>query len=295
MQSSLDDVLTLGQDQEAQYELRRPSHAETVAPSRPSLREINAIVRSLGIHALGREDYCILLDGRMGTRGERFALTLRRRRRVIAAHRLPAWWGAVMTEPWHARDLLLIALFTGMRPSKVIALRWDYIDLVGKVLYVPQIESGNWFGLPMSDFLAELITQRRRIVGWSDWVFPGRGHTGHIAETKSIVKRVAGRSAVPFTWQALQRTFITIATSLDVPGYTLKRLLGHGTGDHTAGYIVGDVESLRDPVQRIADRILGLARCCRQTPLDIKATAIGRVRASGDTVETRPALRRAAN
>lgn len=258
MQSSLDDVLTLGRDQEAQYELRRPSQVA----SRSSLREINAIVRSLGIHALGREDYCILLDGRMGTRGERFArkLTLRRRRRVIAAHRLPAWWGAVITEPEHARDLLLIALFTGMRQSKVIALRWDYIDLVGKVLYFPQNESGNWFGLPMSDFLAELIIQRRRIVGWSDWVFPGRGHTGHIAEIKSIVKRVAGRSAVPFTWQALQRTFITIATNLDVPAYTLKRLLGHGTDDDTAGYIVGDVEWLRDPVQRIADRILGLAR-----------------------------------
>jgi integrase len=258
MQSSLDDVLTLGRDQEAQYELRRPSQAA----SRSSLREINAIVRSLGIHALGREDYCILLDGRMGTRGERFArkLTLRRRRRVIAAHRLPAWWGAVITEPEHARDLLLIALFTGMRQSKVIALRWDCIDLVGKVLYFPQNESGNWFGLPMSDFLAELIIQRRRIVGWSDWVFPGRGHTGHIAEIKSIVKRVAGRSAVPFTWQALQRTFITIATNLDVPAYTLKRLLGHGTDDDTAGYIVGDVEWLRDPVQRIADRILGLAR-----------------------------------
>jgi integrase len=147
-----------------------------------------------------------------------------------------------------------------MRQSKVIALRWDYIDLVGKVLYFPQNESGNWFGLPMSDFLAELIIQRRRIVGWSDWVFPGRGHTGHIAEIKSIVKRVAGRSAVPFTWHALQRTFITIATNLDVPAYTLKRLLGHGTDDDTAGYIVGDVEWLRDPVQRIADRILGLAR-----------------------------------
>jgi hypothetical protein len=100
---------------------------------------------------------------------------------------------------------------------------------------------------------------------------------------------------VPFTWQALQRTFITIATNLDVPAYTLKRLLGHGTGDDTAGYIVGDVETLRDPVQRIADGILGLARCCPQNRLDIKATAIGRVRASGDTVETRPALRRAAN
>jgi len=248
--------------QEAQGERGQPAYAEAPATPRPSLREINVTIRSLGIHALGREDYRVLLDGRMATRGARFAnkLTLRRRRRLIAAHRLPAWWGAVTTEPEYARDLLLIALFTGMRQTQVMTLRWDYVDLVDKVLYVQQTESGSWFGLPMSDFLAELIGQRRRIFGGSAWVFPGRGRTGHIAETKSIIKRVAGRSAVPFTWQDLQRTFVTIATNLDVPAYGLKRLLGHGTGDDTAGYIVGDVEWLRDPVQRIADRILRLAR-----------------------------------
>jgi integrase len=247
---------------ETREEPERSARVQT-AP-RPSLSEINAIIRGLGIHALGREDYGVLLDGRMATGRARSAprLTLRRRRRVIAAHRLPAWWAAVMTEPEYARDLLLTALFTGSGPSKILALRWDYVDLAGKTLYFPQIDSVHWLGLPMSDFLAELINERRRTVGWCDWVFPGRGRTGHIAEIKSIVKRVGERSAVPFTLSDLRRSFIAIAANLDVPVFIVKRLLGHRSGDATGRYggdIVAELELLRDPVQRIADRILRLA------------------------------------
>jgi hypothetical protein len=56
---------------------------------------------------------------------------------------------------------------------------------------------------------------------------------------------------------ALRRTFITIAESLDISAYALKRLLNHKmTNDVTAGYIVADVERLRKPMQLITDYIL---------------------------------------
>lgn len=58
----------------------------------------------------------------------------------------------------------------------------------------------------------------------------------------------------------LRRTFISIAESLDIPAYALKRLLNHRADtDVTGGYIVIGVERLRLPVERIAARILELA------------------------------------
>ena len=58
----------------------------------------------------------------------------------------------------------------------------------------------------------------------------------------------------------LRRTFITVAESLDIPHYALKRLLNHrADSDVTGGYIVINAERLRDPVERIAARILELA------------------------------------
>jgi integrase len=62
-----------------------------------------------------------------------------------------------------------------------------------------------------------------------------------------------------FTLHDLRRTFITVAESLDIPAYAIKRLVNHKlSGDVTAGYIVGDVERLRAPMQRITDYLLRL-------------------------------------
>jgi integrase len=184
----------------------------------------------------------------------------RRRQTVVAPHQLPAWWSAIMSEREDARDFLLVAMFTGMRRGEIAGLRWDNIDLIGRTLLVPRTKNGDPLVLPLSTFLAELFAGRRAAVGLSEWVFPGKGRTGHLAETKSFTRRVCTASGVRFTLHDLRRTFITIAESLDIPAYALKRLLNHrADGDVTGGYIVMDVERLRGPVERIATRIRELA------------------------------------
>ena len=55
----------------------------------------------------------------------------------------------------------------------------------------------------------------------------------------------------------LRRTFVTIAESLDISSYALKRLVNHSQkGDVTAGYIVMSIDRLREPMNRIAAYIL---------------------------------------
>jgi integrase len=91
-------------------------------------------------------------------------------------------------------------------------------------------------------------------------VFPSRSKTGHITETKTFTQRVSEASGVNFTMHDLRRTFIAIAESLDIPAYALKRLLNHrADSDVTGGYIVINAERLREPVERIADRIMEMA------------------------------------
>jgi len=183
----------------------------------------------------------------------------RRRQSVVTAVDLPAWWKAVMAEPDYSRDFLLTALFTGMRRSEVMQLRWENVDLSAKTLYLPTTKNGDPLTLPLSEFLADLLAQRREANQGSPWVFPGPGRTGHLVETKKFLLRVSAGSGVSFTLHDLRRTFITIAESLDVPYYALKRLLNHRTsGDVTGGYIVVNAERLREPVELVAKRILEL-------------------------------------
>ena len=93
---------------------------------------------------------------------------------------------------------------------------------------------------------------------------PGNSENGYIVEPrcqiKKVVKHIREVSDNPnfnFTLHDLRRTFITIAESLDISSYAVKRLVNHKmSGDVTAGYIITDVERLRDPMQKITNYIL---------------------------------------
>ncbi len=94
----------------------------------------------------------------------------------------------------------------------------------------------------------------------NEYVFPGTGGTGgtgNIIEHRKQIAKVAQESRVSFTIHDLRRTFITVAESLDIPAYALKRLASHKMGnDVTAGYIISDVERLREPMQKITGHFL---------------------------------------
>jgi integrase len=183
----------------------------------------------------------------------------RRRQTVVTAVDLPAWWKAVMAEPEYSRDFLLTALFTGMRRGELMKLRWENVDLKARTLHLPSTKNGDPLDLPLSDFLSDLLSERWARSNGSPWVFPGPGKSGHLVETKKFLLRVSAGSGVSFTLHDLRRTFITIAESLDVPYYALKRLLNHrANGDVTGGYIVVNAERLRGPVEHVSQRILEL-------------------------------------
>ena len=74
-----------------------------------------------------------------------------RRRTLIPAHQLPAWWRAVEKEPEYSRDFLKIGLFTGMRRGEIARLRWENIDLERRQLHIPETKNGDPLDLPLSD------------------------------------------------------------------------------------------------------------------------------------------------
>jgi len=103
----------------------------------------------------------------------------------------------------------------------------------------------------LGPFLVELLARRQR-QAQSAYVFAGEGRGGFVIEPKRCVAKVIEESGITFTLHDLRRTFITVAESIGTPPYSLKRLVNHQVrGDVTQGYIVSDVERLREPMANI--------------------------------------------
>ena len=220
---------------------------------------------------------------------------VQRRRTVIKAHELPAWYrgvsalragtgagptgnrngkGAVtgagpVTEPLPARsgpeatgediaDYLELLLFTGLRRQEAATLTWDQVDLKERSLTIPDPKNHEPLVLPLSDYVYALLKRRREHArAKSPYVFPGTGKQGHLVEPKRAINKVKAVSALDFTLHDLRRTFVSTAESLDIAPYAIKRLVNHKmTNDVTAGYIVSDLERLRKPMQKVTDFLL---------------------------------------
>jgi integrase len=133
------------------------------------------------------------------------------------------------------------------------------VDLRDRTLTIADTKNREPLTLPLSDFVTELLANRVAVAD-SPFLFPGRGEYGHIQEPRPQMRKVIERSGVSFTLHDLRRTFITVAESLDIPYYALKQLVNHKvSGDVTAGYIVTNVERLREPMERISGALLEAA------------------------------------
>ena len=168
------------------------------------------------------------------------------------------------------RDYMIRLLFTGLRREEAARLRWQDVDLEARTMVIPVTKNHAPLTLPMSSFPHDLLTQRRTSTN-AEFVFPGSGAAGHLVEPRKQVAKVRAGSGVGFMLHDLRRTFITVAESVDISAYALKRLVNHKTGgDVTAGYVVFDVERLRGPMQQVTDRMLVLCQIDAKQNSDVQ-------------------------
>jgi integrase len=194
----------------------------------------------------------------------------RRRQTVIPDHKLPAWFAAV-TSLRHetVKDYLLVLLFTGLRRNEAATLHWKNIDFETRVLTIPadRTKNGKEHRLPLSDFLLDLLKQRYERRTHPEFVFPGRTNKNHMVDSDHVIRGLSEKIHCPFMLHDLRRTFLTVAERLALSYVVLKKLANHsGKNDTTFGYVVVDVERLREPMQKITNELLYL--CKFKTEID---------------------------
>ena len=149
-------------------------------------------------------------------------------------------------------------------PAEVLPLRWERVDIEGRVFRVEATKTGVALELPVTRQLGAVLDRR-----WQDsgahpdgWVFPSdRSGSGHIAELSFYHGRIGAAGGAKFWYHGLRNCFITVAErELMLPSSLTKRLVNHAPpGDITEGYAADwTIGQLRAPAQKIADRIEAL-------------------------------------
>jgi len=189
-----------------------------------------------------------------------------RRQTLIKPYQLKPWHeGTLQLNNTTTRDYLHFLLFTGLRRSEASRLAWSEVDLKSEVFSILETKNNRVHTLPFSSAVKELL-ERRYAERSSPYVFPSDSARGYLIEPKTAVTRVSEISGVTFTLHDLRRTFITIAESLDVPAYALKRLLNHkDVNDVTAGYIISDVRRLIEPMEQVSQYMLKHIQAAQET------------------------------
>ncbi|PZM81153.1 MAG: hypothetical protein DKT66_18170 [Candidatus Melainabacteria bacterium] len=78
-----------------------------------------------------------------------------------------------------------------------------------------------------------------------------------MVDSDQVIKGVGAKANCPFILHDLRRTFLTVAERLSLSYVVLKKLANHsGKNDTTFGYVVVDVERLREPMQMITNEFV---------------------------------------
>ncbi len=201
--------------------------------------------------------------------GGAFLFDDRRKRTRIAPREMPAWWGAVSEMQGRridsgardASDLLRLLLLTGLRAGEACRLRWEHVNVAEGVITITDTKNRDDHVLPLGSLLRAVIERRHRNRGRAQFVFSLKGDPAEPYSYNTLrgwFEVVAAESGVKISAHDCRRTFASIAESLDVSAYAVKRLLNHRTGraDVTDGYVVVDPERLRGAMQRIEDEVI---------------------------------------
>jgi integrase len=190
------------------------------------------------------------------------------RQGVVHKYDLKKWYEGVMKLPLQednvsrntsaevVRDLLIFLMFTGLRRSEALTLKWSDIDFDNHSFTIEDTKNNESHSLPLTFKLDEVLDRRLKDRDDNPYVFKGSTPQGCLHPPKRQLQRARELVGFHFTNHDIRRAFETTANRLAFSTYTLKKLVNHkNTRDVTGRYIVLDIDELREPMQRITDEL----------------------------------------
>lgn len=181
------------------------------------------------------------------------------RERFVNPHELPAFFEALNKELNDTlRDFFFTCILTGARRANVMAMRWEDVDLKRKTWNIRDTKAGEPHTLPLPNAAVKVLDGRKRV---GEWVFPGKGKTGHLVEPKTGWKRILERSGL--TDLRIHDLRRSLGSHMAAGGASLPiigKALQHKSVNTTAIYARLNIDPVREAMEKATRTIVRLGK-----------------------------------
>ncbi len=153
----------------------------------------------------------------------------------------------------HAGNLMLLALYSGMRRSEMLKLKWSDIDYEHGFIYIRAPKGGEDQKIPLNNKARALLESHKK--SKSQYIFPGAKGRQRTQMSNAVnkIKKAAGLREDFRPLHGLRHVFASmLASSGQVDMYTLQKLLTHKDPRMTQRYA-----HLRDEALKKASELAG--------------------------------------
>lgn len=150
-------------------------------------------------------------------------------------------------------NMMLMALYTGMRRGELFKLKWDDVDFARGFILIRDPKGGKSQSIPLNDPARQLLENHERTI--SAYVFPGKSGK-QLVDIKKSANRIKKAAGLPDDFRplhGLRHTYASmLASSGQVDIYTLQKLMTHKSPVMTQRYA-----HLRDDALKQASAVAG--------------------------------------
>ncbi len=171
-------------------------------------------------------------------------------------------------------NMMLMALYTGMRRGELFKLKWDDVDFARGLILIRDPKGGKSQSIPLNDAARRLLESHEKTT--SKYVFPGKtgGQLVDIKKSANRIKKAAGLPGDFRPLHGLRHTYASmLASSGKVDIYTLQKLMTHKTPAMTQRYAHLRDDALRQAADLAGDIISDAMNQDRQKTVSITRKA----------------------
>lgn len=160
-----------------------------------------------------------------------------KRYRYLLPEEEPVLFANLDGKKGHLRDLIVVALGTGMRKNEQLSLKWQHVDFARNLIIVTKTKSGKDRDVPMNRDVRAVMTRMRRKAS-GDYVFINpKTKTRYVDIKKAFIAALDNAGIVGLVWHDLRATFGTRLGEAGYDAYTIAYLMGHSDIQTTARYV----------------------------------------------------------